>query len=468
MNTIFGGVSQLVALHNMSNASRSLNDSLLKMSTGLRINKGADDPAGLIASEFMRGQKAELNESLNNVTRADNMIGTADAALTEISSLLTTVKGLVEKSASSAGLSAEEIQANQLQIDQAVASIDRISNSASFNGKKLLDGSMAFVTSGVSSVLNDVRVYQANISGGAQQVTVEVTGSAAHAQLANTASGIGATAVTLEVAGNKGVAVFEFAASATNSEIITAVNSKTDQTGVSAALSGAAIVYNSTEYGSTQFVSVEAIEGTYSVAGGTTIDFGDDATVSVNGNTAAADGLTVNYLGGGMELEFDLSENMGLSNSSTTFNVTQGGATFSLAGELLSIGIQSVNPARLGDATDGYLASLTTGGDNQLVGADAEQAATAGRVIDKAILQLARYRGRLGSFQSMTLRPTANSISEQLAQVTDAESNIRNLDYAEEVGNYMRSQVLSQAATMALSMSNSSASNVLSILQTAF
>ena len=466
MNSIFGGMTQLVSLRNMSNASRSLNDSLLKMSTGLRINKGADDPAGLIASEFMRGQKIELAESLNNVTRADNMIGTADAALTEISSLLTDVKGLVEKSASTAGLSSEEIQANQLQIDQAVASIRRISGTTSFNGKKLINGNLAFVTSGTSSVISDVKVYQADISGGAQSVTIEVTGSAATAQLANAAAGIGAAAVTLEVAGGKGVAVFDFAAIATNAEIITAVNAKTASTGVSAATSGAAVVYNSTEYGSQKFVSVEALSGTYAIAGGSSIDFGADATVSINGNTAAADGMSVTFLGGGIEMELTLSEDFGLSNTSTTFNVTQGGATFSLAGELMSLGIQSVNPARLGNATDGYLTSITSGGSSDMLNATASQSATAGRVIDSAIQQVARDRGRLGAFQAQTLRPTANSLGEQLAQVTDAESNIRNLDYAVEVGNYSRSQVLSQAATMALSMSNNSANTVLSMLQT--
>ena len=121
------------------------------LSSGLRINSGADDPSGLIASETLKSEIQGISTAIDNSTQASNVISTADAALGEVSNLLVSIKSLVVQAANTGALSPDEIQANQLQVDSAVASITRISNSTSFAGLKLLDGSLGYITSGMAT-----------------------------------------------------------------------------------------------------------------------------------------------------------------------------------------------------------------------------------------------------------------------------------------------------------------------------
>jgi flagellin len=130
--------------------SLSLSRSLMRLAGGDRIFRAAEDPAGLIASENLRSTLAMLDAEADANHRAVNQADTADAALGEVSGLLTEAKRLVSANANDAGLSAEEKAANQLQIDSILTTVDRISSSTSFNGRKLLDGSGVIAASGKS------------------------------------------------------------------------------------------------------------------------------------------------------------------------------------------------------------------------------------------------------------------------------------------------------------------------------
>ena len=149
MARINTNVGALIANTNLAKSQSSLSTSLERLSSGMRINSGADDPAGLIASESLKSEIQGIQTAVDNSTRASNVISTADAALGEVSNLLVSIKGLVVQAANTGGLSADEIQANQLQVDSAIASITRIANSTSFGGLSLLNGSLGYITSGV-------------------------------------------------------------------------------------------------------------------------------------------------------------------------------------------------------------------------------------------------------------------------------------------------------------------------------
>ena len=438
-------------LSQINRTNNALNRNLLRMSTGLRINSAADDPAGLVASEFLRGNMAAVDAQIDNIERANSVVSTADGGLEEISSLLTQVKGLVVASASTGGLSEAEIQANQLQIDQAVASIQRIASTTSFNGQSLLDGSQAFRTTGLdTAAIENMSINAATIANAGQSVAVEVTAVAEQGMVTASSAGTGASAVTIEVAGNRGTATISLTASSSNATIAAAVNVETAGTGVSATASAnGSIYFNSTEFGSSEFVSVEATSGTYATNGDSR-DEGEDATVTVNGQSAAVSGLEVTYAAGSLDASFSLSESFGTSASTSSFSVTGGGAAFSIGGELVQIGINSVNPARLGASRYGYLTSLTSGGANDVTGASATQLANAEDIVDSAISQVSSMRGRLGGFQSMTLDPMSNSLTEALTQMTSAESDIRSLDFTAELASYTRNQIMLEAATGSL------------------
>src|SRR6201994_2784333 len=153
MARINTNVASLVAQRGLTQSQNSLTQSLQRLSSGLRINRGADDPAGLIASESLRSEIAGINQAVDNSQRASNVISTAEGALNEVASLLLNVKSLVVQAANTGALSPEEIQANQLQVDSAVQSITRISNTTTFAGLKLINGSLDYVTSGVNKTV---------------------------------------------------------------------------------------------------------------------------------------------------------------------------------------------------------------------------------------------------------------------------------------------------------------------------
>src|SRR4051812_45292480 len=149
MARINTNVSSLIANTNLAKSQDALSKSIQRLSSGLRINSGADDPSGLIVSQQLKAEIHGLSTAIDNSTQASNVISTADAALSEVSNLLVSIKGLVVQAANSGAVSSDEIQANQLQVDSAIQSITRIANSASFAGTHLLDGTLGYITSGV-------------------------------------------------------------------------------------------------------------------------------------------------------------------------------------------------------------------------------------------------------------------------------------------------------------------------------
>ena len=150
------GTSLLAQRLHASN-TKSLAGSLEKLATGKRINHGKDDPAGLITSENFRAVLAVLDAEVRTVRRVDAVANVADGAMAEISSLLVEAKGLAVASANTSGMSKEEIQANQMQLNSIMNSINRISSSTNFNGNALLDGTASFTVDGETLNIDSTR-----------------------------------------------------------------------------------------------------------------------------------------------------------------------------------------------------------------------------------------------------------------------------------------------------------------------
>jgi flagellin len=436
------------------------------LSTGLKINTGADNPAGLIASENLRAEKTGISTAIDNAQRASNIIGTAEGGLNEVSSLLNEVQGLVGQTANSGGLSLEEKQANQLQVDSILGTINRISAATSFQGKKLLNGNLDYTTSSVASTaIDNLHVNTARLADGATgSVVVQVTASATTAKVGYTGGTITGNTATIEVAGNAGAEQLSFASGTTVSAIATAVNAVKAATGVSATVSGPAIRFESTEFGSSQFASVQSVSGTFSIA--TPKSTGTDAAVTVNGAAAQTDGRHVSFRNSNLDVDFDLDSTFNKPGTST-FGITGGGATFALGskvteGDKASIGIGSVSTGSLGDSTTGFLSSLGSGGANSLTG---DNLVTAQKIVDKAIKQVATLRGRLGAFQKFQIGSTINSLGVAYENASAAESAIRDTDFAEETSALTRSQILQQASTTVLSQANSAPQSALALLR---
>jgi flagellin len=190
MSRINTNVSSLIAQTTLGRSNGQLQTALSRLSTGLRINTGKDDPAGLIASENLRRDITAANKAISNTERANQLIATADSSLGQVSDLLNDIRGLVTEAANTGVLSSEQIAANQLQVDSSLEAIDRIAQVTTFQGRKLLDGSLDFTTnvlSGASSV-SDLQVDKANLgASGSLAVNVDVTAAASQALITNNA-----------------------------------------------------------------------------------------------------------------------------------------------------------------------------------------------------------------------------------------------------------------------------------------
>jgi flagellin len=468
MSRINTNVSSLIAQRVLRQNNNTLNTSLQRLSTGLQINSGADNPAGLIASENLRADKTGISTAINNAQRATNIIGTAEGGLGEVSSLLTQLQGLVSQAANTGGLSAEEVAANQLQVDSILSTINRVSENTTFQGMKLLNGNYDYTTSNVTAAnFSNVRVNSARlVDNQAMNVVVAVTQSAQTASIGYTTGALGAgNAVTVQISGNKGTEKLSFAGGTTVSSMIVAINAIKDATGVSAAtVTSGTMRLDSTSFGSDQYVSLTTISGTFAPTASK--DYGRDASVTVNGSAATAKGLNVSFRTSDLDLELDLGAVFNAVGNDD-FNITGGGATFGLGakvteGSKAAIGIASVSTGALGDLSLGYLSSIGSGGDNSL---SSDNLVTSQSIVDKAIRQVSQLRGRLGAFQTFTLGSTINSLGVAFENASAAESAIRDTDFAAETASLTRSQILSSAASTVLAQANAAPQAALKLLQ---
>src|ERR1700754_4586762 len=104
MSRINTNIPALTAQRGLTKSQRMMSDTLNRLSTGLRITRGADDPAGLIASEQLRSEISGIDQAIDNSQRASNVIATAEGALGEVASLLLNIKSLVVEAANSGAL----------------------------------------------------------------------------------------------------------------------------------------------------------------------------------------------------------------------------------------------------------------------------------------------------------------------------------------------------------------------------
>jgi len=213
---------------------------------------------------------------------------------------------------------------------------------------------------------------------------------------------------------------------------------------------------------------VKAISGTFDTkniaAAASNREEGTDIVARVNGVQATGRGLQAAINTATLQLSFTVNNNL-TDGSSFNFSVIGGGATFQLGPDVVSnqqarLGIQGVSSATLGGIS-GSLFELRSGGAKDLK-TDLKGAA---KVIDEVISAVTGLRGRLGAFQKTTLETNINTLNDTLENLSDAQSSIRDADFAAESANLTRAQILVQAGTSVLQIANQSPQNVLALLR---
>jgi flagellin len=477
MTRINTNVSSIIAQGRLRTNTGDLQTRLERLATGLRINRGKDDPAGLIASEILRSEISAIGQAIDNSQRAINVISTAEGAINETSRLLLDLRSLIVNTANEGALSDEEIEANQLEIDNILASIDRISNTTSFGTKKLLNGSQAYTLSSangaaLTNALESISVFSARVpEGGIQNVVVQVTASAETGTLS--INGTQTSASTIEITGTRGSEILAFASGTSIADIATSINSLKESTGVSATVSGSSLSVNSTTFGSDSFVQIKTlsgsfIDGTTYTAGATEVrDEGVDPTVLVNGQVADTNGIRVDIRTGNLDGRFYLDSAFAQqTTSAASFQITGGGSLFQLGPDVspqgqVSVGINSISSGALGNSVVGFLDSIRSGGDNEVKG---KNFIAAQNILEEAINQVATARGRLGSLQKNQIETNINSQQVALENVSSSESAIRDADIAQEVSALTRAQILFQSTQQTLQIANTIPQAVLGLL----
>ena len=422
----------MVIQHNMAaaNANRMLGSvvtnqskSTEKLSSGYRINRAADDAAGLSISEKMRGQIRGLDQASTNAQDGISLIQTAEGALNETHSILQRMRELSVQAANGTE-TADDRESIQSEIDQLQDEINRISETTQFNTMNLLDGTFS-------------TTFQIGANAG-QTMSVSV-GNMSTSSLGLT-SGIKLPG-TVDATG---LADGEYTVSDDGKDVLDAKGNK---------------------MGSISSVGVITLAGTTT----TTIDLKHALTagssISVSGGEAS---MTVN-------IDKDDATITAEANKLAAGEYTVSGENLLLGDKL--VGTIAGNAANALTLTDGTTVDLTKLG---LADADVEdqdtftvkgidvstanKASNSTTTIDDAIKSVSKQRSSLGAIQNR-LEHTISNLDTSAENLQTAESRIRDVDMAEEMVNYTKNSILQQAAQSMLAQANQSNQGVLSLLQ---
>ena len=469
--SIANNVTSLNAQNNLNKASMNVRSSVEKLSSGLKINRGSDGPAALVISEKQRAQIAGLKQAIENTDKAASVVQTGEGALNEINSLLVKVRSLAIDSANSGVNDSDALAANQAEITNALDTINRIANNTQFGTKKLLDGS-----AGISGTASDadVKFLKGTSDTVAGTFAVAIT---TEGERATTTAG---TAQTAALTADETLTVNNVSISLTNgmsqTQVVNRINEFTSQTGVVADVDSGSTRLYTKDFGSDASLTVvsNTAAGATSSGFGTAsvADLGIDVIGTIDGTSYTGSGNILTATSGsakGIAVQF--AADTGANASKTVAAGAQGNVTATDNSLVFQIGanqnqtakiaINKVNPNGLG-------VGVSNNQFNSLEEIDVTSASKAQdtlAVVDAAINDVTNLRGTLGAFQANTLESTANNLRATLENTTNAESVIRDTDFASEIANFTKNQVLVQAGTSMLSNANQIPQLVLSLLR---
>lgn len=448
-----------------------MNNSLSKLSSGFRINKAADDAAGMAIARKMKTQIAGLDQASRNASDGISVIQSAEGALTEVQSMLQRMRELSVQAANDT-LTEDDRLSIQDEINQLREEIDRISTDTEFNTKSLLDGSLDRKT-----YTNDVgtKIFSINdvVDAGDYEITV---GRNPRQALFNGSASAGFTGVGGVVDGAEAGTVvingesLEIKEGQTYAEVIKEIqnicsNQNIDMvssTGTDFDKPGTSYDFITKDYGRDASISINVDNPNLAnalgipVAGGgafgvdgeidSTSGFSDSATITYKDKYAVISDHT------GFEMKIDISNSaVGAAIDLSVFEagpmVLQIGAN---ENQTVAITIPEVSAKSL-EITDVKVVSQT----------EAEKAITK---FDTAVNRVSGIRAKLGAYQNRLESSVSNLDSSSLS-VTEALSRIEDVDMAEEMTKYTQYQVLVQASTSMLSQANQQPQTVLSLLQ---
>ena len=507
-------ISAMNAYVNSSSTSRALDESISKLSSGLRINKAADDASGMTIADSLKAQASALGQAIANGNDAIGIVQTADKAMDEQLSILNTIRTKAVQAAQD-GQTSQSREALQSDISRLLEELDNIATTTSFNGQQLLNGNFSNKNFQIGAYAN--QTVQVSIGATASD-KIGLTRFETSTLMAFSTDGL-TKDVKLTLSGIDGYGEYKFQdiSSAEFKKyglkaVADRINGVSDLTGVSAKVLNSITFSSVIGAGDIKNLQINGI-----TIGDVTTVAGDKNQVLVNSinkvkeqtgveastkdgklTLTARDGRAIEiksfsetgkHLGADGEAKFSAGTTIvgkltlirqdardiviKLSGISGDIKVAEGAATSKIENAVGSNG--TAKTVSLGDMNSGMLSSTLAaamgyfaGGvdkKDQLSGVTTYYGAQAMISISESAQKiLDRIRSDLGSVQNQ-LQSTINNISVTQVNVKSAESQIRDVDFATEASNFNKYNILAQSGSYAMSQANTIQQNVMRLLQ---
>ena len=497
--TINTNVSSLNAQRNLGRTQGELSTSMERLSSGLRINSAKDDAAGLAISDRMTSQIRGLNQAARNANDGISLAQTAEGAMQESTNILQRMRELSVQAANATN-SAADRSALQAEVNQLKTEMNRISQSTTFNGLRILDGSFvsqqfqvgpnANETIGVSiqsMAADDLGRYTLSNTDGTNQTQHQGTGSSVTANATPpTANTIASQNLT--ITGSKGTTnpAIAIGTGATAWKIASQITNTASQTGVTATARTEATIDNLQNPGVVTLTLGSGGNTATINASVTTTDLGELATVindqsGTTGVTATVNAgkITLTQAEGKDIIISDFTNSAGGTVDVTgadnhSEQLTSGGADSTRVAGVVELSSQDSYTATSDvGAGAGSVFNNTNAGDNVIAGLEevttidistVENANKALKIVDAALGKIDAQRGDLGALQNRFESTIANlkNVAENL---TAARSRIRDADIAQETSEMTKANILQQAGVSILTQANQTPQLALQLLR---
>jgi len=476
--------------------NRALNDSLEKLSSGLRINKAADDASGLAIADSLRSQSSSLGQAIKNANDGIGIIQTADKAMDEQIKILDTIKTKATQAAQD-GQTGDTRKALQQDITRLMEELDNIAGTTSFNGKQLLSGQFTNQEFQIGAYSNTT--VKASI-GATSSDKIGSTRFETGKTITGTATG--AVQITFKAADGTHDIKIESVVVSTSAGtglgvLAEAINKNSDKTGVRAAwqvqetgisaIAGGDVIslaINGIKIGTFSAVAANDKDGVLiNAINGVKDKTGVEAYVDNRGNLnlRSLDGRGMKIEGSGLNTAIGISE--GTQNMGRLTLTRLDARDIKISGTLLSgvgmedetkiaqktVNLRTIRGDFSNDIASAIGAHANTHVENATLTLNAGVTTLKGAmavmdIAESAQKLLDKIRSDLGSVQNQ-LTTTINNISVTQVNVKSAESQIRDVDFAAESANFKKHNLLSQSGSYAMSQANAVQQNVMKLLQ---
>lgn len=474
-------ISALKANNQLFRTNSQLDKSLEKLSSGFRINKAADDAAGMAISQKMKTQIAGLDQASRNASDGISVIQTAEGALTEVGAMLQRMRELAVQAANGTNTT-QDRESIQAEINQLNEEIKRISDTTEFNTKKLLNGNID-----QKSYSNNPGVSLVSMSDTVEtgSYSIAITAVGTKAKISTTTSGgsleIDAvddpsnSTVTYKTIDDTQAGIINIngmevviEAGETHNSVFEKIRNACDILNIESSIDSKSLILETKGYGSKYSINVQCstdLAGLLGISPSKTS--GKDAIVSKGTNSGLKSTSTISTEGnkvtitdtGSFEMVFEVEPNgtyedpVGTKKDVIITVLDSGPMELQIGandGQTMKVRIPKVNPKTLGIDTI-----------NIRTEEGAKEAIT---LYDSAITTVTAIRAKLGAYQNR-LEHSISNLNITSENMTEALSRIEDVDMAEEMATYTQKNVLSQAGTAMLAQANERPQTILSLLQ---